>query len=158
LGSKNLPRLSAFGQAGYGRPGYDMLKNKFDDFYTIGARLSWNFWDWNQTKKEKEILTLQSSIITTQKETFDKHIRIDLENKVSGIRKAEGMILRDEAIIELREKITASSSAQLENGVITSTEYITALNAESKAKLDLEVHKIELVKAKLDYQTTLGNL
>lgn len=158
LGSKNLPRLSAFGQAGYGRPGYDMLKNEFVDFYMIGARLSWNFWDWNHTKKEKEILTLQSSIITTQKETFDKHIRIDLENKVAGIRKAEGMITRDEAIIELREKITASSSAQLENGIITSTEYITELNSESKARLDLEIHKIELVKAKLDYQTTLGNL
>lgn len=158
IGSKNLPRLSAFGQAGYGRPGYDMLKNSFDDFYMIGARLSWNFWDWNHSRKEKEILDLQASIIGTQRDTFDKHIRIDLENKTAGIDKAEHMIARDEAIIELREKITAATSAQLENGIITSTEYITELNAESKARLDLEVHKIELVKAKLDYQATLGNL
>jgi len=158
IGSKNLPRLSAFGQAGYGRPGYDMLKNKFDDFYMIGARLSWNFWDWNHSRKEKEILDLEHAILSTQKETFDKHIKIDLETKLSGIRKSERLIKRDTEIIELRVKISAASSSQLENGIITSTEYITELNAESKAKLDQEVHRIELVKAKLEYQSTLGNL
>lgn len=158
IGSKILPRLSAFGQAGYGRPGYDMLKNQFDDFYMVGARLSWNFWDWNHTKKEKEMLDLQYTIINTQKETFDKNVRIDLENKLAAIRKTEQLIIRDEELIQLRTKISSSYSSQLDNGIITSTEYITELNAESKAKLDLEVHKVELVKAKLDYQSTLGNL
>ncbi|MCF8369013.1 MAG: TolC family protein [Bacteroidales bacterium] len=158
LGSKKQPRLSAFGQAGYGRPGYDMLKNQFDDFYMVGARLSWSFWDWNHTKKEKEILSLQQEIVNTQKETFDKNIRIDLQNKKALIQQKESQISKDDEIIQLREKISASSSSQLSNGVITSTEYLTELNAESKAKLDLEVHKVELIKAKLDYQTTLGNI
>ena len=158
IGSKLLPRLSAFGQAGYGRPGYDMLKNEFDDFYMIGARLHWNVWDWNHSGREKDILDLQSKIIDTQKETFDKNIRIDLQNKIAEIRKTEEMISRDIQIIELREKITKSASSQLDNGVITSTEYLTELNAESKSKLDLQAHKIQLVKAKLDYKTTMGNL
>jgi len=157
-GSKLLPRLYAFGQAGYGRPGYDMLKNEFDDFYMVGARLNWKIWDWNRSGKEKEILDLQSKIIDTQKETFDKNIRIDLQNKIAEIRKVEEMISRDIQIIELREKISKSSSSQLDNGVITSTEYLTELNAESKSKLDLQTHKIQLVKAKLDYKATLGNL
>jgi outer membrane protein TolC len=158
LGSKILPRLSAFGQAGYGRPGYDMLKNEFDDFYMIGARLNWNIWDWNQSGKEKDILDLQSKIIDTQKETFDKNIRIDLQNKIAEIRKIEEMISRDIQLIELREKISKSTSSQLDNGVITSTEYLTQLNAESKSKLDLQSHKIQLVKAKLNYKATIGNL
>ena len=158
IGSKNLPRLSAFGQAGYGRPGYDMLKNQFDDFYMIGARLSWHFWDWNHSRKEKEILGLQQNIISTQKDTFDKNIKIDLENKMATIQKTEAHISRDEQIIEIRDRIANTSSSQLDNGTITSTEYLTELNAASKAKLDREVNKIELIKAKLDYQTTLGNL
>lgn len=157
IGSKILPRFSAFGQAGYGRPGYDMLKNSFDDFYMIGARLSWNVWDWNHSKKEKEILDLQYEIISTQKSSFNQNTRIDLENKIASIQKTERMISRDNEIIELRKRISESFSSQLENGVITSTEYLTEINAESKAKLDLEVHKIELVKAKLDYQFTIGN-
>ncbi|MEZ5083192.1 MAG: TolC family protein [Bacteroidales bacterium] len=158
IGSKNLPRLSAFGQAGYGRPGYDMLKNQFDDFYMIGARLSWRFWDWNHSRKEKEILGLQQNIISTKKETFDKNIRIDLEQKLANINKTEAKISRDKQIIEIRNRIAKASSSQLDNGTITSTEYLTELNSASKAKLDHELHKIELLKAKLDYQTTLGNL
>jgi outer membrane protein TolC len=157
LGSSLLPRFSAFGQAGYGRPGYDMLKDEFDDFYMIGARLSWKPWDWSHSKKEKEILSLQSEIIATQKETFDMNLRIDLQNKIAEIRKAEELISRDEQLIALREKITKASSSQLDNGIITSTQYLTELTAESNARLDLESHKIKLVKAKLDYKTTLGN-
>jgi len=158
LGSKILPRLSAFGQAGYGRPGYDMLKDQFDDFYMIGARLHWNIWDWNRSGKEKDILDLQSKIINTQKETFDKNIRIDLQNKIAEIRKIEEMISRDIQIIELREKISKATSSQLDNGVITSTDYLTEINAESRSKLDLQAHKIRMVKAKLDYKATIGNL
>lgn len=158
IGTKLIPRLSAFGQAGYGRPGYDMLNPNFDDFYMIGARLNWNIWDWNRSGKERDILDLQSQIINTQKETFDKNIRIDLQNKIAEIRKVEEMIGRDLQIIELRERISKASSSQLDNGVITSTAYLAEINAESKSKLDLESHKIQLVKAKLDYKATIGNL
>jgi len=157
LGSSLLPRLSAFGQAGYGRPGYDMLLDKFDDFYMIGARLSWKPWDWNHSRKEKEVLSIQNEIISTQKETFDKNLKIDLENKSAEIRKVEEMIERDQKIIELREKISKASSSQLDNGIITATQYLGELTAESNARLDLESHKIMLVRAKLAYKTTLGN-
>jgi outer membrane protein TolC len=157
-GRKLVPRLYAFGQAGYGRPGYDMLKNEFDDFYMIGARLNWNIWDWNHSKKEKEILDIQSQIINTQKETFNKNLKIDLQNKLAEIRKVEELIKRDKEIITLRERISKASSSQLDNGVITSTEYLTEINAEARAKLNLTTHKIQLEKAKIDYSTSLGNL
>ncbi len=156
--SKLLPRLSAFGQAGYGRPGFDMLDNQFTDFYIVGARLSWNFWDWNHTKKEKEIFGIKQQIIETQKANLDRNISIDLENKRAAIHKAEENLKSDADIITLRDEIVKSASSQLNNGVITSSEYLTELNAQSKAKLDREVHKIELVKAKIAYKTTLGNL
>ncbi|MBM3434973.1 MAG: TolC family protein [Bacteroidetes bacterium] len=157
-GTSLMPRLSAFGQAGYGRPGFDMLKDEFDDYYMVGARLNWKFWDWNKTKKDKAILDLQNDILLTQKETFDKNVRIDLQNKIAEIRKTEEMISRDKELIELREKISKSVSSQLDNGIITSSQYLTEINAEAGARLDLETHKIQLVKAKFDYQTALGNL
>ena len=156
-GRKTMPRIYAFGQLGYGRPGYDMLKNEFDDFYMVGARLNWNIWDWNHSKKEKEVLDIQSQIINTQKETFDKNLKIDLQNKLADIRKIEEIIKRDKEIIILRERISKSSSSQLDNGVITSTEYLTEINAEASAKLKLTTHKIQLEKAKIDYSASLGD-
>lgn len=155
--SKNLPRLSAFGQAGYGRPGFDMLKNEFADFYMVGARLNWSFWDWNKSRKERKIIDLQNQIIDSQKETFTQNLNADLTNKKAEIAKIEQKITRDQQLISLREKITASASSQLENGTITSSEYLTELNAESKARLDLQLHKIQLIQAQTDFISATGN-
>lgn len=156
--TKRMPHLSAFGQAGYGRPGYDMLNDQFDDFYMIGLRLNWNIWDWNHTKNEKKIIDIQNDIITTNKETFDKNLRVELQSKIAEVRKYEEMIKRDNEIIDLRKKIVKAYSSQLDNGVITSTEYLTQVNEAAKASLNLKTHKIELIKAKLNYVAALGDL
>jgi hypothetical protein len=40
--------------------------------------------------------------------------------------------------------------------VVTSSEYLTELNAEHQAVLTLESHKIQLIKAQEDYRITIG--
>ena len=50
----------------------------------------------------------------------------------------------DEEIIRQREEITKGSANALSNGVITSTDYLEDLNAEIKARLDCETHKLQL--------------
>ncbi|MBN1340300.1 MAG: TolC family protein [Bacteroidales bacterium] len=158
LGSRLLPRLYGFGQAGYGRPGLDMLKNSFSDFYTIGARLSWKFWDWEQTKNEREILKLKKDIVQTHRETFDKNLKISAVQKRSEIDKIENSLRKDEEIILLRESITRSSSAQLRNGIITSSDYVAELNSEMVARMNHEIHKIQLARARAEYLTLTGNI
>jgi len=156
--ARRIPVLMAFGQAGYGRPGYDMLNDQFDDFYMVGLRLNWNIWDWNHTRNEKKILDIQNDIVSTNMETFDKNLRVELQSKIAEVRKYEEMIKRDNEIIKLRNKIVKAYSSQLDNGVITSTEYLTQVNEEAKATLNLKTHKIQLINAKLDYIAALGNL
>ncbi len=156
--SKLIPRLYAFGQAGIGRPGYNMLLNEFKPFYMIGAKLTWNFWNWNQSANEKKIYDIQKSIVDAQKETFDKNVRISAQKDISDIQKYQSLIAKDNEIINIRKNIVKSFSSQLENGVITSTEYITELNNETQAKLNLELHKVQLQMAKVNYLNNLGKL
>ena len=156
--SKLMPRLLAYGQAGYGRPGFDMLKNEFDDFYTIGARLSWNFWNWNRTKNEKSILDLNSSIISSNRDAFTQNISIDLERKQAEIMRCNKLIEKDQQIADIRTSIMETYSSQLKNGIITSTEYITELRAETEALLSLRIHQVQLLRAKYDYLATAGKL
>ena len=66
------------------------------------------------------------------------------------------MMIKDNEIIVLREKIVKEAASQLENGIITATEYLTDLNAAAQSKIDLQYHKIELAKAQVDYLTTKG--
>ena len=37
-----MPRIGAFVQGGYGRPGLNMLEDSFEPYYVAGVRLSWN--------------------------------------------------------------------------------------------------------------------
>jgi outer membrane protein TolC len=155
---KNMPSLLAWGQAGGGRPALDMLDNDFKSYYIIGLSVKWKPYDWNKAKNQREILGLSQDIINTQKETFDKNIRISMNQNLLEIAKYEELISRDKEIIALRQNITKSSESQLNNGIITSTQYITELNSETEAKMQLELHKIKLIQARIDYKSTFGEL
>jgi len=132
------------------------LSNTFDPFYIVGAKLTWNFWDWKQQNREKQILGLQRQMIENQKQTIDKNLRVAIEQDKAGILKYEQLVEQDDEIISLRTRIVESAESQLFNGVITSTDYLTELNAEKQALLNREVHKIQLIKSKIDYLTQLG--
>lgn len=158
LSGKLNPRVSAFGQFGYGRPGFNMLSNDFQPFYIFGARLNWNLWNWNQTSNEKKLMDLQSNILNTQKETFDKNLKIAQEKDIAEIHKYEILISKDIEIINLQIKITGNSFSQLINGVITATDYVSVLRSELQAKLNLEAHKIQLIQARINYLNNAGKL
>ena len=155
---KRRPVFSAFGQAGYGRPGYDMLKNEFDDYYMIGLRLHWNIWDWGKVKREREVFDIQHAIINTQKETFNQNLRADLHQRTANISKYEKLISTDKTIVRLQKNVQQTSDAQMKNGTITSTTYLIELNKLVNARLNLEAHKLQLVYAKYQYLTAIGNL
>jgi outer membrane protein TolC len=156
--SKWNPKILAFGQVGYGRPGFNMLSNDFTTFWIFGGKLTWNFWNWNQNKNEKKIYDIQNQVITTQKETFDKNLRIASEKNLSEIVKLTDMLTKDDDLITLRDRITKTASSQLDNGVITSSDYISRLNEELQSRMNRELHQIQLVRAKMNYLFTIGKL
>ena len=155
---KNMPSLFAWGQAGGGRPALDMLNNDFTGYYIVGMTIKWKPYDWNKAKNQREILGLNQDIIETQKETFDKNVRIAMNQNLLEIAKYKELIERDEEIIALRQNISKSSESQLNNGIITSTQYITELNSETEARMQLQLHRIKLVQAHIDYKSTFGEL
>ncbi|MCK5822462.1 MAG: TolC family protein [Bacteroidales bacterium] len=157
ISKKRNPKLFGFGQFGYGRPGLNMLSDDFDTYYIFGAKISWNIWDWKNNSRQKDELSIQKNIVNTQKQTFEKNIRIVLDKEKCEIEKFEKLIESDEKIIKLRKKILKRSASKLENGVITSTDYLVDLNAETQSKINLKTHKIRLVQSKINYLTISGN-
>jgi outer membrane protein TolC len=152
------PKLAAYGQLGYGRPGLNMLSNAFEPWWMVGARLTWNFFNWNLNKNEKKVYEIQGEILKSQKEAFDKNLRIATEGNISQILKLSGMMEKDQDIIDLRSRITKTASSQFDNGMITSSDYISRMNEETQARLTMELHKVQLEMAKLTYLYNLGKL
>lgn len=156
-GVKLKPTIMGFGQAGYGRPGLDMLSNDFKAYYIFGAKLSWRFYDWGKSKNERKILDIQQLKINNQSEAFKTNIDLLLAKKLTEIARMESLINSDQELVYLRKKIAMAASSQFENGIITVSDYITKKNAEAKSLVNLQLHKIQLVNAKIDYLYTLGN-
>lgn len=151
-----MPRIYAFGQGGYGRPGLNMLDNDFNLYYLGGIKVNWNISAFYQYGREKKMVDLQKSIIDIQKENFEKNLKISTRKEEEDIRKLREILKQDYEIIALRENISKTASSQLETGVITSTEYLTEKNAETQARLNLELHKILLVMSQVNYLNSMG--
>jgi outer membrane protein TolC len=158
ISKQNRPTIFAFSQLGYGKPGLNMISQEFDSFYYVGVGLSWKFWDWNNTKREKQIVSLNKSMISTLEESFNKQIQVALKNENSKIKNYEDAIETDKEIIKLREDVSESARLKLDNGVITSTDYITELSKETQAKIAFETHKIQLVQSKVNYLYLKGEI
>jgi outer membrane protein TolC len=158
LTTANKPRLFAFSQTGYGKPGLNMLNDEFDTYYLVGFGLKWNFFNWGDIKRKEKILNSQKEIIDTKIETFSKNLNISLENEMVNIEKYRKSVTLDNQIVQLRSEIRESSFSQLKNGVITSTDFVSDLNAEMQAKLQLETHIILLHQSIFNYLTLKGEI
>ncbi len=156
LSKANAPKLYAFGQAGYGNPGLNMLNNAFEDFYIVGLKLNWTVFDWNKSKTDQQALMIAKEIVTTEKETFEINNQMQLNELQAEIEKMEIIIKTDSQIVQLREKVVQSFDSQLRNGAITSSDYIIELNQLFEAKNMQKLHQTQLELAKINFQTTKG--
>jgi len=157
LQKQRNPKFFGFGQAGYGKPGLNMLSNEFNDYYMVGVGFSWNVLDWKTTQRQKQMLKFQQDIVQTKQETFVRNIDLATDQQKNQIAQYEELIKSDQELIQVRERITKSSSSKLENGSITSADYIQDLNAETMARLMLETHKIKLKEAWIGLENIRGN-
>ncbi len=156
MGLKTIPRLSAFGQAGYGRPGLNFMSDEWQDFYVMGLRFSWIPWDYGETKRKQAIIDLNSMMLNYEQENFDLQLQSAIARVLSRIQLLEQIIKEDGRMVEVRELIRLSMEKRLNDGVITSAEYITELNREKQARLDLERSKLDLLANQLAYMVIIG--
>ncbi len=157
LDVKKTPRISLFAQGGYGKPGLNMLVNEFDFFYIGGVRLAWNLNGFYNLGRDRQVNDFNRQSLGLQEEQLLLNIRAELKKSQGDIDKYRDLIGTDDQIIVLRQQVKEASAAQLENGVITSSDYIRELNAEEQARQNQVLHRLQLLQAIIDQKTTTGN-
>ena len=157
INTKNTPKLGAFFQGGYGKPGFNMLKNEFDIFYIGGIRLNIPISGFYTQKNDLALLENQSQDIEIQRENFlfnQNFIEIQQRN---DLEKIQNLIDKDNELIELRKNIKTASLAQLENGVITTNDYLREVTAEEQAILTKITHEIQYLLTQYNLKAQLNN-
>ena len=156
LDKKRNPKVFGFGQAGYGKPGLNMLSDEFDTYYLVGVGVSWNPFDWKQTDRQKQVLQLRQEMVQQQEKTFSQNTQLLLAQQSEQIEKLEKLLEKDDQLVDLKTEITKVTASKLENGTINSADYIRDVQSETIAKLNRELHEIQLKEAKEKYRIIQG--
>ena len=157
IDAKRMPKAFGFATLGYGNPpGSNFFKDQFAPYYILGAGIKWNIFDWNKSKNERQVITIQEGMIDSRKTDMTDNLKRLLESKNAEINSLKGLIETDSGLIALRKRITASAESQYQNGTITATEYLNELNSEHQAMINFEIHKINLSVARIEYLNISG--
>jgi outer membrane protein TolC len=155
--TKRMPKAFGFATLGYGNPpGSNFFRAEFAPYYIVGAGVKWNIWDWSRVKNEKQQVKLQQVILENRKSDLTDNLRRSLDLKESEIKSYENAINRDEELVTLRKRITASAESQYENGSITATELLNEMNSQKQAEISSEIHKINYEMTKVEYLNISG--
>jgi outer membrane protein TolC len=155
---KRKPAVYAFAQAGYGRPGLNILTESFDHWYMAGAGFSWTIWDWGQVKREKNNYSLTSEITRNKKADLEMQIGSVLTAQKAVINSYSDNMENFRQILAYRVSIAESYHARLENGTIRAVDYLAAMDEERLARINLATREILLQKAVADYLFIAGKL
>ncbi len=156
LSKTRNPKIFGFGKVGYGKPGLNVLLDEFKGYYLFGVGVSWNAFDRKSTSRQKQVIQLQQEMLRSQEGTFVQNIELLLVQQKAQISKLETMLENDKKMVTLRTDITSAAASKLENETITTSDYIQELQAETVAKQNLELHKIQLNEAQEKYNLIKG--
>ncbi|MDZ4716725.1 MAG: TolC family protein [Cytophagales bacterium] len=155
--TRNAPRLGLFVQGGYGRPAFNFLKNEFETYYIGGVRFSWPLGGMYNSRRDRQLLDVNTLMVKTQKEAFLFNTNLSLRQQGQEVEKLKQLIRVDSEIIALRARIKTTAQSQHENGVISTSDLLREINAEETARQSLIQHEIQLMLARYNYKTISGN-
>lgn len=156
VGRERRPRLVAFGEAGYGRPGLNQFADSWDTFWLGGVRLEWTPWRWGRIDRERAILDLRRAAVETEADAFASALERAAADDAADLTRLRAALATDEEIVELRERVDRQERRRFEEGVITAAEYVDARTRLFQARVAQRLHRVELAAAQARYLTTLG--
>lgn len=156
VSTRRLPRISAFGRAGYGQPGLNPLGDGFDAYWLAGVQVEWLPWTWGSTQREREVLALQQQVVASEEAAFTDAVRRAAVAELAGIDRLERTLDSDDAIISLREQILRETQLRFDERVITASEYVDREADVLDARLARVSHRVELARAHARFLTLTG--
>ena len=156
VGASERPRVSAYGRAGYGRPGLDPLAVDFDSYWLAGVQLEWAPWRWGTAERDREVLSIQQRILDTEEASFADAIERAAVREMANIDRLEGALATDGDIVALRQTILTETRLRFAEGVVTSAEYVDRETDLLDARLARIAHEVELAHARARFLTLLG--
>lgn len=153
----NMPKISLMGVGMMMQPGVGFGTSTFDHLTLAGMSVTWNTGNLYKTSNNKQLDKIQSDMINNQQETFEFNNTMQLKQISAEIEKHQAIIIKDNEIVTLKEKVTQSYQLKYDNGMASMNDLLTSLNRESEAKSNQTLHNMQLLLSLYNYKTVSGN-
>lgn len=155
-GNLRNPKIFGFGQAGFGKPGLNMLKNEFEPYLVIGAGISWSITDWGKTKRAIQLLDYRKQNIEVERKTFLHQLELLRTRQWEEILRLERQLQADSEMVILRRSIARDAEARLNNGTITAADFLRELNLQTIAAINQVTRRLQIDEAYHKYLILSG--
>ena len=122
----------------------------------VGVSLKWQPFDWKNHARQAQLLDLQQQMIQVRQAQFDQKVISDINRQIGKSQAQQSLLAQDDEIILLQEKIVKQAYAQLDAGVITSSDFLEDSNKLTMLKLKRELHRLQALQAQVHAETIAG--
>ncbi len=150
------PRVTAFAQGGFGRPGLNFLEDELRAFALGGVRVQWPFLDWGNARRDQEALRVQQRVVDTEEAAFTERLARGVQDELAAVDRLERALAVDDTIVALRERVEFEARRQLEEGTLMAADYVSRRDEVTTARVARAARTVELARARAAYLAALG--
>lgn len=142
-----MPQFGLFARGGYGKPGLNMLAEKFSTYFIGGVSMSWNFGNLYTRRNKLRDIEANKAVVETQRAAFLLNNQLDRAQSSNEAEKIRQLINSDNEVINLRAAIRQAAETKVAEGTMSVLDMMKEVNAEQQAINAKIKHEIELMQA-----------
>jgi outer membrane protein TolC len=152
-----LPTLAVFGGYSYGKPNIDPFSNKWNDNFTVGARLQWSFNLGGSTMSKKSAVTYERDAAQRRYDNVAETIARETDLAYEQLKLAHQRYQSGTTEWQLAGANYELASEQHRNGVLTSNRLLEIEAVLTQAEASLAACKVDFYIAQSAYYFALAD-
>ena len=121
-----------------------------------GARLQWNLGAFYLDSPDREVIRLNREVVRQQENAFRQGLDIQVTQASAQADAYRSFLDSDIEILAKRTRIKETATIQLEEGIITTPDYLKEVDAWYQANLNMNIHRIMAVQAAIETRLLAG--
>ena len=157
INAMDIIHVKLFGQVGLSYPNYLNFTDVSLSPYALGGiKASYKLFDKKNRSIKNQKLDLQAQLIDVKEETFKHNLNVQSARYQNDFQLLSDQVDKYNKIAELQSQILVQLNVQLDNGIITSSEYLLQSTEELRARQNVKITQSKLNQKRLEYLTIYG--
>ena len=144
-----LPSLKAVGTVGYGQWSLNFFDNNPDFYGIAGLTLQIPLSDWREVSNRGKMLDNAADALNIRREAAEKRKTAALQQYDAQIAKYEALLKGSEQTVAKYEALCEELDRLTGQGSVPTSDYLTAMEQLSSARLDAEMNRILILQLRL---------